>query len=120
MGELWERGRPAEQLLRLSPLDLHAGLLEREGVRIELQHFAAPGHRPGESGDGAPDALNRLGLTHLSLRVEALEVLLAELRRRGVRILEQTRADLPERGARAVFVTDPDGTLIELVEQPGD
>jgi hypothetical protein len=35
-------------------------------------------------------------------------------------VLEETRAELPERGARAAFIADPDGTLIELVEQPGD
>jgi lactoylglutathione lyase len=116
VGEARAKGPESERLLRLAPLELHASTLEREGVRIELQHFASPGAR----GDGTPGALNQLGLTHLSLRVEDLEALLAELRRRGVRILEETRTDLPARGARAAFIADPDGTLIELVEQPGD
>ncbi len=116
VGEARESGPESERLLGLAPVDLHTGSLEREGVRIELRHFA----RPGSRGDGAPAALNELGLSHLSLRVEALDALLAELRRRGVHILEETRADLPQRGARAVFIADPDGTLIELVEQPGD
>jgi lactoylglutathione lyase len=116
VGELHESGPASERLSRLSPLELHASLLEREGVRVKLQHF----ERPGASGGGEPGALNRLGLSHLSLRVESLDALLSELRRRGVRVLEETRAELPERGARAAFIADPDGTLIELVEQPGD
>jgi catechol 2,3-dioxygenase-like lactoylglutathione lyase family enzyme len=116
VGELRESGPAFERLLRVAPLELHAALLEREGVRVKLQHFASP----GACGDGTPRAPNQLGLSHLSLRVEALGSLLADLRRRGVRVLEETLAELPERGARAAFVADPDGTLIELVEQPGD
>jgi catechol 2,3-dioxygenase-like lactoylglutathione lyase family enzyme len=42
------------------------------------------------------------------------------LRAAGVRILDRTRIDIPAFEAGAVFVTDPDGTLIELVQAPGD
>jgi hypothetical protein len=37
-----------------------------------------------------------------------------------VRVLRDTRIELPHARMKAAFVTDPDGTLIELVQQPGD
>ncbi len=35
-------------------------------------------------------------------------------------LLSHTQIEIPEANARAVFITDPDGTLIELVQQLGD
>ena len=63
--------------------------------------------------------MNQLGLTHLSLRVDDLDAQLAELTAAGVRVLEGTRIEIPRARSQAVFITDPDGTLIELVQQPG-
>ena len=54
VGELRESGPASERLARLAPLDLHASYLEREGVRVKLQHFASP----GAQGEGAPGALS--------------------------------------------------------------
>lgn len=105
-------GAAAERLLELAPLALRAVWLERDGTRVELLHYAKPGH----AGDATPAPMNRLGLTHLSLRVADLDATLSELRGAGVRVLEATRVEIPEAGARAAFVTDPDGTRIELVE----
>ena len=64
--------------------------------------------------------MNQLGLTHLSLRVDNLAATLTDLEKAGVQILEKTRIDIPAFQAAAVFVADPDGTLIELVQSPGD
>jgi catechol 2,3-dioxygenase-like lactoylglutathione lyase family enzyme len=116
VSELEVEGEPSDTLLRLEGVSLRAIYLEREGVRIELLHYASPGHE----GDGAPRPMNRLGLTHLSLRVDDLDAVLAELERAGVEILRDTRIDVREAGTRAIFVCDPDGTLIELVQRPGD
>ena len=116
VNELEVKGEPSETLLRLKRVDLRAIYLEREGVRIELLHYVSPGHR----GERTPRPMNQLGLTHLSLRVDDLDALLEELRRAGVHVLEQTRIDIEEAHTRAIFIADPDGTLIELVEQPGD
>ena len=38
----------------------------------------------------------------------------------GVRVLDETRVDHPAYGSKLVFVTDPDGMLVELIEIPGD
>ena len=63
--------------------------------------------------------MNRLGLTHLSLRVDDLDAMLAEVAGAGVRVLSETRIEITRAHTKAAFITDPDGTLIELVQQPG-
>jgi len=114
--ELQVQGEPSDTLLQLHDVALKAIYLERDGTRIELLHYASPGHQ----GDGTPRPMNRLGLTHLSFRVSDLGQTIDALRRAGAQILERTRIDIPAVEAAAVFVTDPDGTLIELVQAPGD
>jgi catechol 2,3-dioxygenase-like lactoylglutathione lyase family enzyme len=114
--ELELSGEPASTLLQLEDLDFRAITLEREGLRIELLHYERPGHVRGQ----VPRPMNQLGLTHLSLRAEDLDAILSELEGAGVDVREQTRIDVPEANAKAVFISDPDGTLIELVQQPGD
>jgi glyoxylase I family protein len=114
--ELRVQGEPSDTLLRLRGVDLHAVYLERDGTRIELLHYASP----AAAGTGEARAMNALGLTHLSLRVDDLAGTVKGLHDEGVRILEQSRIDIPDFGAAAVFLCDPDGTLIELVQSPGD
>jgi catechol 2,3-dioxygenase-like lactoylglutathione lyase family enzyme len=109
--ELRVKGEPAATLLRLRGVELRAIYLEHGGSVLELLHYAAPGHLAGE----AARPMNRLGLTHLSLEVEELDGLLPRLARLGGRVLEETRIGAGA-GTRAIFVTDPDGTLIELVQ----
>ena len=116
VSELQVAGEPSETLLQLTNVALRAMYLERDGTRIELLHYTSPGHQ----GDGRPRPMNQLGLTHLSLRVDDLAVTLEELKKAGVRVLDETRIDIPGFQAAAVFITDPDGTLIELVQSPGD
>ena len=104
-------GQPAETLLELEDVRLRAVYLERDGTCIELLHYQRPGH----AGDGAPRPMNGLGLTHLSLRVDDLDAVLAHLETFGARTLKQTRTTNPALRADAIFVLDPDGTRVELV-----
>jgi catechol 2,3-dioxygenase-like lactoylglutathione lyase family enzyme len=114
VGELLVKGEAAGRLLRLEDVSLRALYLERDGVRIELLHYDSPGC----AGDGSPRAMNRLGLTHLSLRVDDLDAALGPLEACGGRILRDTRIE-PQAGTKVVFATDPDGTLVELLQQSG-
>jgi glyoxylase I family protein len=114
--ELQVAGEPSNTLLQLDTVELRAIYLERDGTRIELLHYASPGHR----GDGTPRPMNQIGLTHLSLRVDNLAATLTGLAKAGVTILERTHIDIPAFEAAAIFITDPDGALIELVQSPGD
>ena len=116
VSQLEVNGEPAETLLGLKDVKLEAVYVQRDGITLELLHYASPGH----VGDGATRAMNALGFTHLSLRVADLEALLEKLRVRGVRVLEESSVFNPKFNAGAIFITDPDGTLIELVCAPGD
>jgi len=116
VSELDVKSEHADRLLRLEDVNLRAIFLEREGVRIELLCYESPGH----VGDGGQRPMNQLGLTHLSLRVDDLARTLAEFERAGVAIVESTRVGKPGDSVQAVMIADPDGTLIELAQQPGD
>ena len=104
------------RLVQLDPLDLHSTFIERDGVRIELLHYVEPGF------EGEPTArpMNRLGLTHLALRVEGLTGLLERLRDEGFEVIEATRIENAEFHSSVVFALDPDGVRVELIEMPGD
>jgi len=114
--ELEVSGAHASRLLRLEGVALRAVYLEREGLRIELLHYEQPGHVSATT----PRPMNRLGFTHLSLRVDDLDAFVQELREAGVEIRDDTRIEISAAHTKAVFISDPDGASIELVEQPGD
>jgi catechol 2,3-dioxygenase-like lactoylglutathione lyase family enzyme len=114
VSELAMEGEPAATLLELPDVSLRAVYLERDGVRIELLHYP----RPGAFAEAQPRPMNRAGLTHLSFQVDSLEEAVKQLCAHGGRLLEGSRIELPEAGAAAAFVTDPDGTRIELVQMP--
>jgi len=106
------RGKETSQLLGLPRVVLDAVYLEREGLRLELLHY----QRPGCEVAAGPRAMNLAGLTHLSLLVGDLDTTLAALETLGARLLPESRIESAQFGARVVFVLDPDGTRIELVE----
>ncbi len=116
VGRLAMEGGAADTLNAIEGVKLRAIYLERDGWRLELIEFP----EPGWIGPKAPRPMNQLGLTHLSLRVDDLDAIVREFEEAGVDVRQQTRIDVPEANAKAVFITDPDGTLIELVERPGD
>ena len=107
------KGEPTATLLRLPDVELRAIYLKHGETVLELLHYPTPGVVKGD----APRPLNRLGLTHLSFLVEDLDATLARLESLGGQLLPETRIE-PGGGVAAVFLTDPDGTLVELVRQP--
>ena len=109
-------GPESEQLLALDKVALRAVYLERDGTRIELLRFDAP----GETGGPGPRPVNQLGLTHLSFRVESLDDTTAVALANGGLVLWESRINNPKYRTAAVFVTDPDGLRIELLESPAD
>lgn len=109
-------GADADRLLGLTGVDQTTVFLERDGVRLALFEFRSP----SPVGSRRPRAMNELGMAAIMLRVDDLDATLARMREAGVTILDDTRTDYPAYGSRLVFLADPDGTLIELVEIPGD
>lgn len=116
MTEVAVEGADADKLLRLEGVVQRTVFLERDGVRLALFEFASP----KATGAAEPRAMNERGMAAIMLRVDDLEKTLEACRRAGAPILEETRTDYPDFGSKLVFIADPDGVLVELVEIPGD
>jgi len=106
----------SKQLVGIPDLDLHSYFIERDGTRIELLHFVSPGCEE----DTVPRPMNRRGLTHIALRVTDLPALLERLEGGGIEIMRETRVTHDALGSDVVYVLDPDGVRVELIQLPGD
>jgi catechol 2,3-dioxygenase-like lactoylglutathione lyase family enzyme len=92
--------------------NLTSQMITKDGLRLELLWWATPG------ATGTPSTTrNQRGLTHLSFSVDDIDHTEAKLVALGARVVESTRTHFGQ-GATSidlVFLTDPDGTRIELV-----
>jgi catechol 2,3-dioxygenase-like lactoylglutathione lyase family enzyme len=97
---------PSNKLLRLkNPMGMTALYLERDGLVLELLHFA------GEGAKALPvreRVMNEPGLTHISVSCDIDDVC-ARIGDFGGEVLEDTSIGF------GCFVRDPDGQLIELL-----
>ncbi len=109
-------GEPAATLLRIEELVMDVVYLERDGTVIELLYFP----NRVESRDTVPREINKIGLTHLSFNVDDIGQLLLDIEEAGGSVLRESLMGDLEGPSAAVFATDPDGTLIELVQAPVD
>lgn len=116
LSRLSVKGEQSERLLAIKGGELEAVYLERDGTRIELLWYPVAGHSQGER----PSPMNQLGFTHLSLRVNNLDVAIAAVQKHGGECLTTTRVDNEEWHTHVAFATDPDGLRIELLQAPGD
>jgi catechol 2,3-dioxygenase-like lactoylglutathione lyase family enzyme len=90
---------------------LRSQMIVLDHVKIELLHYTQP------AVEGTPSARRNLrGLTHLSFWVDDLDASIQRLLDHGGTLVEGTRQSP---GVDLVFVADPDGTRVELMEQPG-
>ena len=94
------------QLMSLAPpLAMTAAYLVRDGLVLELLHFAAA----GQTQPFRQRTMNEPGLTHLSLSVDDIDDVCARVPQYGGEVIAASNI-----GA-AVFVRDPDGQLVELL-----
>jgi lactoylglutathione lyase len=103
---------PSDALLRLqAPLGLTACYLRRDGLVLELLHYAADSARRDTAVQRAnrDRVMNEPGLTHISLSVDDIPGTCARIAEHGGEVLTDT-----DIGA-GIFVRDPDGQLIELL-----
>jgi lactoylglutathione lyase len=105
----WKFDVPDDQaggVLRLTPpLGMTAVYLIRDGLVLELLHYAAP----GQTQPARARTMNEPGLTHISFSVEDLEATLARVEEFGGETLKDTN-----NAGVVVFIRDPDGQLLEL------
>ena len=113
----FEVGEEFGRLMELDGVALRSQFLRRDGVTVELLHFASP---PAEGG-GARRPVNRPGFTHLSLRVADVDAAAARVTQAGGTVLHETRTTFGDGDDLMDFVycTDPDGTRVELMRLPG-
>jgi lactoylglutathione lyase len=99
-------------LLEVGPdLEATQQFVRREGMLLSLMCFAHPEPL------GPPSSTRRhLGLTFLAFDVPDLAAAVARLVRHGGAVLESTRTAV--QGFEMVFLADPDGVRIELLEVP--
>jgi len=93
------------KLLRLEPpLGMTVTYLQRDGLILELLHYGQAANPPFRA-----RAMNEPGLTHISLSVDDIDAVLAQVAAFGGEVIEESNI-----GA-GVFIRDPDGQLIELL-----
>jgi catechol 2,3-dioxygenase-like lactoylglutathione lyase family enzyme len=115
-GRLEIDGEPTATMVGIPNLELRAIYLERDGFRIELLHYPTP----GTVGPATPRPMNQPGLTHFAVRVSDLDAAIEKVESLGGQAMAETRIRNPDFDAELLYVTDPDGTRLELVQTPND
>ena len=91
-------------------------MLKRPDMRLELLQWL----EPAPTGDGQRRHMLGLGLTHLAFRVDAPEDLYALVEQYGGTVHRDTLSVIADGAVQLVYVTDPDGTRIELMSGTPD
>ena len=103
-----EGGREFADALEIGgDVELTAQFVERDGVMLELLHYA----RPGASGVPS-NRRNLLGFTHLSIEVDDVDEVAQRLVELGGEMIPSTRTHFGT--GELMFVADPDGVRVEL------
>ncbi len=92
------------------PVALVSQFVRRDGFAIELLAYGAP------SPSGRPaGSRSQLGMTHLAFHVDDIASAIEHLVAHGGTVVDGTRVDV---GTPVVFLQDPDGVRVELMERP--
>lgn len=106
--------RFSSQVSGVEGVTIAARFLEGPGVVVELLHYRGQGPAPGRPRPSDP------GSAHLALYVDELVRVVAQSTAYGWRpagrVVEITRG--PRAGGLAVYLTDADGAVVELVQRP--
>lgn len=102
------------ELVGYPSVDLHAAILRLPGtdVCLELLEYRNVDQVPVDMHNG------NVGNGHIAFNVDDLDALYAELRAKGVNAVSPpvTPTIGPNKGGRAVYLIDPDGFRVELIE----
>jgi catechol 2,3-dioxygenase-like lactoylglutathione lyase family enzyme len=96
---------------------LRSQMIQHDGFKIELLGWTSP--QPS----GTPStSRGQMGITHLSFDVVDLPAVERRLVELGGTVVESTRTELPFPGGamHLLFLADPDGTRVELMEAVTD
>lgn len=109
------RGDLASEVTGVAGAEICIAVLKAPGHRIELLEYRAPPDR--KRAEARPCDL---GSVHIAFTVEDLDVALSAMAAAGSRAAgkPQTLESGPNAGMRVIYVRDPDGTTIELMQPP--
>lgn len=107
-------GPAIDKLVELQGVDGEFQMLMKDGARLQLIQYKSP--PPVKTGKRTP--VNQIGLTQHGLFVSDMEGALEAVAKMGGTVIEGSRLKGPDGKTRVVFVTDPDGTRIELLWRP--
>ena len=115
--ESHEIGSEFAALMDLPAVAVTSQFIRKGPTAIELLAF----HEPAPVGDRERRAVNQLGLTHLSFRVDDLAAIEARIKELGGAVVEssRTKIDLGGHPLEFVYYTDPDGVRVELMDFGG-
>jgi catechol 2,3-dioxygenase-like lactoylglutathione lyase family enzyme len=115
--ESHEIGDEFAALMDFSDVAVTSQFIRKGPTAIELLAFT----HPSPFGDGQRRAVNQLGLTHLSFRVDDLAATAARVVDLGGTVVEssRTKIDLGGTPLEFVYCTDPDGVRVELMDFGG-
>jgi catechol 2,3-dioxygenase-like lactoylglutathione lyase family enzyme len=110
-------GSEFARLMEFDDVAVTSQFIRKGSTGIELLAFA----EPAPFGDGVRRAVNQLGLTHLSFRVDDVEAVAAKVVELGGSVVESSRTTIDFGGVPLEFVycTDPDGVRVELMDLEG-
>jgi catechol 2,3-dioxygenase-like lactoylglutathione lyase family enzyme len=112
-----QTGERVEQITGVKGSELKLAVLKTpSGHKIELLEYLAPADRKQRNDSRPCD----LGHVHVALVVEDLDAVLERMSAFGWKAggKPQTLTTGPNAGKRVVYVRDPDGTTIELMQMP--
>ncbi len=104
-------------LMDLPDVSVTSQFIRKGTTAIELLAF----HQPAPFGERERRAVNQLGLTHLSFRVDDVNAVAAKVVELGGAVVESSRTTIDFGGTPLEFVycTDPDGVRVELMDLSG-
>ena len=108
-------GEADSTAVKVKDAELDVVYLERDGTVVEVLHFA----ESAPTRDAVPREMNRMGLTYYSCNVDEIAEVSPDVVAAGGHVMQETQVGTPN-DKSCVFVTDPDGCLIELVKSPAD
>ncbi|HVF72925.1 MAG TPA: VOC family protein [Chthoniobacterales bacterium] len=111
-----QKGELAEQITGVHGAEILIAVLKAPGHKIELLEYRAPADRRQQNDVRPCD----LGAAHIALTVDNLESILDRIAAFGWKPAgaPQFLTVGPNAGKRVIYVRDPDGTTIELMQLP--
>ena len=112
-----QTGKLASEITGVPGAEISIAVLKGYGHKIELLEYLAPSDRKRVALRPCD-----VGSVHVAFTVDDLNAVLATIAGSGWRTAGQARTLIagPNAGKRVVYVRDPDGTTIELIQSPPD